>query len=134
MPRLSGTGQVYRLLANDVKARIEAGEFRPGKQLPAEESLAHSYGVSRGTARRAIKLLEYERILEVRHGHGTFVRQRVEPDIVELAPGMRVLARMPTLEEQQELEIRETTPVLVVVDADGSATLYPADQVVLHCP
>jgi DNA-binding GntR family transcriptional regulator len=134
VPRLSGPGPVFRLLANHLKARIDAGEFLPGHKVPREDEIAASYGVARGTVRRATKLLEFEGILEVRHGHGTFVRQRVPPETVPLAPGQRVMARMPTLDEQQDLEIPETTPVLVVVDADGNGTAYAADRVVLHCP
>jgi DNA-binding GntR family transcriptional regulator len=135
VPRISGTGPVFRRIADDLKARIEAGEFRPGSQLPREDTLARSYGVARATVRHAITVLEYDRILEVRHGHGTFVRQHVPPEFVDLERGQQVTARMPTLEQQQELDIAATTPVLVVLDADGAAGMaYPADRVMLRCP
>ncbi|HKT01309.1 MAG TPA: GntR family transcriptional regulator [Rugosimonospora sp.] len=134
MARLSGGEPVFRRVANDLKARIEQGEFRPGQQIPREDVLAAQYGVARGTVRRANRLLEYACILEVRHGYGTFVRTAVEPDVVELAPQQKVTARMPTLEEQQDLEIPETTPVLVVVDPETPGMAYPADRVVLICP
>ncbi len=125
---------MFRRIANDIKARIDSGEFREGQKLPSEGVLADDYGVARVTIRRATRQLEYEQIVEVRHGHGTFVRQRTPPELNDLRPGQRVMGRMPTLEEQQELEIPETTPVLVVVDPDGSAVAFAADRVVLQCP
>jgi DNA-binding GntR family transcriptional regulator len=115
-------------------ARIDAGEFQPGHKIPPEEDLAASYGVARGTVRRATRQLEYAGILDVRHGHGTFVRLQREPDVVPLVHGQRVLARMPTVEEQHELDVRETTPVLVVLDASGNGMAYAADRVMLQCP
>lgn len=43
-------------------------------RLPSEPALAHRYGVSRTTIRRAIATLIVEGVLEARHGAGTFIR------------------------------------------------------------
>jgi len=62
-------------------------------------------------------------------------RRSQRPEIVELTRGpQRIMARMPTLDEQQELDMAETTPVLVVVDSDGNGMVYAADRFVLLSP
>lgn len=47
--------------------------YRVGDQLPSEEALVKMFGVSRATVREALKLLEEERIITVRHGLGRFL-------------------------------------------------------------
>jgi DNA-binding transcriptional MocR family regulator len=48
---------MYRQIAEDIQRSIEAGELRPGSQLPTELELRDRYSVSRNTVRDAIKLL-----------------------------------------------------------------------------
>ena len=42
-----------------VKAKILSGEFAPGTKLPGVDRLAKSFGVSRTTAHKAVKILGY---------------------------------------------------------------------------
>ncbi len=58
-------GQILAYLAN--------GSLEPGDRLPAERELAARLEVSRPSVREAIKTLEAEGRLEVRHGQGVFV-------------------------------------------------------------
>ncbi|MEU3272552.1 winged helix-turn-helix domain-containing protein [Saccharomonospora sp. NPDC006951] len=44
-------------VANDLRARIEAGEFAVGDKLPPHRQLATDYGVAPNTATAAVKLL-----------------------------------------------------------------------------
>jgi GntR family transcriptional regulator len=60
-------------LRDMLAARIATGEWKPGTALPSEADLAREFGVSAGTARKALKLLEAERLLTRRQGHGTYV-------------------------------------------------------------
>lgn len=48
-------------------------ELPPGAPMPTELSLMDDLGVSRTSIREAIKALQALGIVEVRHGHGTFV-------------------------------------------------------------
>ena len=48
----------YRILSDQIAARILAGEIRPGDPLPTEAVLAETYGVHRSTVREGIRLLE----------------------------------------------------------------------------
>ncbi|MCL6516138.1 FadR/GntR family transcriptional regulator [Alicyclobacillus sp.] len=58
-----------------IKGMIQSGEYPPGKRLPSEKELAEAFGVSRMCIREALSVLAAARIIEVRHGEGSFVRK-----------------------------------------------------------
>jgi GntR family transcriptional regulator len=62
-----------RWLATDIRSRIIAGEWARGARVPSETELAASYQVSRVTVRTALKALEAQGLVDIRHGAGTFV-------------------------------------------------------------
>lgn len=64
----------YNQLANILRRKIAAGEFRPGERLPSESELCSQYQVSNITARRAIKILVEQEIAETRKGYGTYLK------------------------------------------------------------
>ena len=64
----------YNQLANILRRKVAAGEYRPGERLPSEAELCSQYQVSNITARRAIKILVEHEIAETRKGHGTFLK------------------------------------------------------------
>src|SRR5215216_1547636 len=61
----------YRLILDDLRA--DAGRTPAGARLPSEHELARRYGVSRGTARRALDELMREGGAIRVQGKGTFV-------------------------------------------------------------
>jgi GntR family transcriptional regulator len=63
-------------LAQELRARIRAGEWRPGDRIPSEPELARRRTVSRSSMRAAITLLEEEGYVLRRHGSGTYVTHR----------------------------------------------------------
>jgi DNA-binding GntR family transcriptional regulator len=63
-------------LAEELRARILAGEWRPGERLPSEPELARRRTVSRSSMRAAITVLEEDGFLSRRHGSGTYVSHR----------------------------------------------------------
>ena len=66
----------YRKLYSYLREQIVNGVYSEGDQLPTEQSLCEQHGVSRITARHAVKLLQDQGFV-VRHaGRGTFVRSR----------------------------------------------------------
>jgi DNA-binding GntR family transcriptional regulator len=67
----SGYEPVYIQIADDLAARIGAGEFPRGK-LPGERTLAAEYRVAYATVRRAMDLLRHRNMITTRHGRGTF--------------------------------------------------------------
>ena len=60
-------------LRDQIRLMMKEKYFRAGDQLPSEESLVNTFGVSRTTVREALKLLEEEKVIYVRHGLGRFV-------------------------------------------------------------
>ncbi len=92
----------------DLRAALDAGEWRPGDLLPPERQLAVRYGCSLITVRRALSELTREGRLERTRGRGTTVlRPRIERDFAGtmsfaeemqdrgLDPATRVLAARP---------------------------------------
>jgi GntR family transcriptional regulator, transcriptional repressor for pyruvate dehydrogenase complex len=54
-----------------LQERIQLGEFLPGHRLPSERELAAELGVSRTALREGLRLLEYQKYVEIRRGnHG----------------------------------------------------------------
>lgn len=68
--------RLYRQIAEQIRALIASGEFKPGARLPAERDLAKQLGVSRPSVREALIALEVEGWVEVRTGAGVFVLER----------------------------------------------------------
>ncbi len=77
--------RLYRQIAEQLRALIANGEFKPGSRLPAERDLARQLGVSRPTVREALIALEVEDAVDVRTGSGIYVVQ----------PGSRQAAAAP---------------------------------------
>lgn len=65
----------YQQLRDAVRAQIAAGVWKPGEAIPAEQSLAETYGIAVGTVRKAIDALVTDGLLIRRQGKGTFVRR-----------------------------------------------------------
>ena len=69
---MSLTATVIRQLTIE----IEQGRWKPGDRLPAESSLAATFGVSRTVIREAVSALKAAGLVSSRQGRGMFV---VEP-------------------------------------------------------
>lgn len=66
----------YLAIADALRARLDAGEWLPGEQLPSTAQLAAEYGTSRATAARAVRVLADEGRVDVVRSWGTFVAER----------------------------------------------------------
>ena len=63
----------YRQIGQDLAARIERGEFKPGEPLPSQALLSKQYGVTLMTFRQALSVLEADGRIAQLPGRGTFV-------------------------------------------------------------
>ena len=63
-------------LAQELRTRILAGEWRPGDRIPSEPELARDRTVSRSSMRAAITMLEEDGVVSRKHGSGTYVTYR----------------------------------------------------------
>lgn len=64
---------VYAQLAGILRGQIARGELVPRQPLPSETYLVQNYGVSRGTARRAVAVLRDEGLVRTIAQRGTYV-------------------------------------------------------------
>ncbi len=60
-------------IAAQIRKEILSGELRYRDKLPAERILANFYGVSRGTIRCALTVLEKEAVITIKPGSGAFI-------------------------------------------------------------
>jgi GntR family transcriptional regulator len=81
----------YRRIADDLRERVESGEFTAGRLLPSEAELSASYAASRVTVRRALEALRDEALVDSRQGFGWFVATD---------PVRQSLGRLGTIEAQ----------------------------------
>lgn len=63
----------YVQIRNDLRNKIESGQWKEGELIPTENELSKAYGVSRVTIRSAVKALVQEQYLIRRAGFGTTV-------------------------------------------------------------
>jgi DNA-binding FadR family transcriptional regulator len=63
-------------VATQLRRRIHEGEYDFEERLPAERNLAEEFGVSRGTIRSVLQLLEEQHLVSRQVGSGTFVTHR----------------------------------------------------------
>jgi len=73
-PNGAGRQLLSRQLADQLRAEMDQGNFKPGDQLPSYRDLAATRHIAVGTAREAVRLLEHEGRVEIRHGSGAYVR------------------------------------------------------------
>lgn len=73
------------LVARTLRRMVVDGHLKEGDFLPNEAELMSHFGVSRPTLREAVRVLESERLVEVRRGSRTGARVRV--------PGAEIVAR-----------------------------------------
>ena len=75
----------YHRIAEALRERIRDGELTAGERLPNQRRLAHQFGVTLMTLRQALEVLEREKLIDRRHGLGTFVAApSIDYDILAL--------------------------------------------------
>lgn len=94
---------VYRLVANELRKRIAAGEWLATSALPPLRTLAREYKVSLDTARAAMNVMR----LENRVGLSGFRRLAVTP----------LLAREPVMEPVRAVLLVITEPLIIRPDS-----------------
>src|SRR5690349_19981693 len=93
---------LYLLVRDALLERIKKGELRPGGTLPSEIDLHRQLSVSLGTLRKALGVLEAEKLIIREPGRGTFVNSfrdgnavcRFDP--IRASDGGRVLGDVKT--------------------------------------
>jgi DNA-binding FadR family transcriptional regulator len=69
--------KAYQDVVEQIQEAVMEGTLKPGSQLPAERELKEQFGISRGTLREALRVLEQKGLIEIRTGvaGGSIVRE-----------------------------------------------------------
>lgn len=76
--------RLYSKIIEAIKEQIRTGKYKPGDKLPSERNLAKVLKVGRSSVREAVTVLESIGILLVKPGEGTFVRDCIENNSMEM--------------------------------------------------
>ena len=112
---------LYFRLYSLLKDAILNGTIDKGAQMPTEQQLAETFGVSRITAKRAMDELASEDLVERRRGKGTHVIYEYTPQPVK-APLVGMLQEIESMARHSEvkvLECKRMKPPAAVRDALG---------------
>jgi GntR family transcriptional regulator len=63
----------YRQIAEIIRRRIGAGEYRPDTRIPTESEIVGEFEVARSTARRAVAVLRDEGLVYTVPHRGSYV-------------------------------------------------------------
>lgn len=69
--------KAYQDVVEQIQEAIISGSLKPGSSLPAERELKEQFGISRGTLREALRVLEQKGLIEIRTGvaGGSIIRE-----------------------------------------------------------
>jgi GntR family transcriptional regulator len=70
---------LYLLVRDEIMNYIRENQLEPGVLLPTETQLCNRFGISRGTLREAVRVLEEEGVVRRRAGVGTFICSSSNP-------------------------------------------------------
>lgn len=109
--------------ADQIKQLILTRGLRPGDPLPTEGELCEALDVSRSSVREAIRTLSTLDIVDVRHGHGTYV------GAMSLDPMVEALVFRGVLSPEGSLQaLREVVEVRLALDLSMAEQVVAAAQ------
>jgi len=97
---------LHQQLEEIIKAKIENDEWQPDAQIPSENELSKTYGLSRMTTRNVIMRLVFQGLLYRVAGKGTFV---AEPKITN-----KLLLQMGIQEQLDQMGIESETRLIEI--------------------
>ncbi|QFU75730.1 GntR family transcriptional regulator [Halioglobus maricola] len=97
---------LYFRLYTLLKDAILNGTIDNGAQMPTEQQLAETFGVSRITAKRAMDELAAESLVERRRGRGTHVTYEYSPQPVQ-APLVGMLQEIESMARHSDVHVLE---------------------------
>jgi GntR family transcriptional regulator len=72
---------LYLQVRDMLVERITSGQWKPGAGISNEVDLSRELGVSVGTVRKALDVMEQEHLITRRQGRGTFVNDQTSDDL-----------------------------------------------------
>jgi GntR family transcriptional regulator len=115
--------RLYTLLKN----AILDGTIDNGAQMPTEQQLAETFGVSRITAKRAMDELAAEALVERRRGKGTHVIYEYTPKPVQ-APLVGMLQEIESMARHSDVDVLECKKMRAPADIRAELELGESDK------
>lgn len=112
----------YAQVIDELRRRIESGEYPPGSMLPSEHQLSDEFQIARPTVVRALRVLRLDGWIDTQQGKGSFVRGR--PALAGLEarrPGEEALNRDETSESGDLIEVGVLAPPTRIAGLLGNA-------------
>ncbi|MEG6616066.1 FadR/GntR family transcriptional regulator [Peptococcaceae bacterium 1198_IL3148] len=98
------TKKIYEEIIEQIKTMIAEGKLRPGDKLISEREMAEKMQVGRSAVREAFRALEAMKIIKIKPGEGTYIREASSEHIIE-ALSLVLSAEQDTAKELMELRI-----------------------------
>ncbi|MGH3319158.1 MAG: FadR/GntR family transcriptional regulator [Streptosporangiaceae bacterium] len=110
----------YEGLADKLRLRILSGELKPGDRLPVEPELSAQYGVSRSTAREALRVLSSQNLVTTTRGvaGGSFV---VHPDGQQISDYLEASLTLLTTSGSAEITVAALLEVRDILEVPAAA-------------
>ena len=109
----------YQSLAAILRAKVVSGQWRIGKAIPSEASLAKEFGVAVGTIRQAIAELAEDGVLIKRHGKSTAVSSGLNGQSMLRFFRYQLEGQKQILPQAKVLDIKQVTPDRDIVKLTG---------------
>ncbi|GAB2527183.1 GntR family transcriptional regulator [Nocardiopsis aegyptia] len=111
----------YRRIVDDLRAKIQRGELKPGDKLPSFAEIASEYGVSSTVIKSAIQALKTSGDIYGRQGKGTFVSSRRRAQRVRRIPFDRGKSAGSTFAQEMEKLGLEPSASLVKCEVEPAS-------------
>jgi GntR family transcriptional regulator len=128
MIRLQPSVPAYIQVAEQLKARIGGGEFKPGARIPSEQQLVADTGLSRVTVRAALDMLARDGWLVRRQGVGTFAGYPIDQELSSVQTTPEVLLMLGMI---PDVKVLSFATVQAPAEAQRALKLAPGERVVL---
>lgn len=109
----------YQSLAAILRARVVSGEWRIGKAIPSEASLAKEFSVAVGTIRQAIAELAEDGVLIKHHGKSTAVSSGLNGQSMLRFFRYQLDGQKQILPQAKVMDIKQITPDRDIVKLTG---------------
>lgn len=137
-----------QITAQELRGAIEKGIYAPGSKLPPELQLVRMLGVSRTIVRDALRFLAEEGLIDRRQGQGTFVRDNLilqnlnlnfgttemikSAGMVPGTPHFHIEESVASPEIAKALKLQTSSPIIIIErvrSADGTPVVYSLDYI-----
>jgi len=83
-------------IAKNLRGELYNGQYKPMDRLPPERELAQQYGASRGTIRKALNLLQDEKLIAIKKSSGVYITTQIDEQEQSIFKHARPLELMDT--------------------------------------